>query len=96
MFRSAEAALSWVDNGGVPDVVIADHRLPGIKGVDFLTSLADRFPQATRVLYTADLEVTADQPEHPFVVLRKPVPPSHLKQLVARALSRAHQMPPPW
>lgn len=93
-FPSAEDATRWLDGGGVPDVVICDHRLPGLRGFDFLAALAERHPKAALFLHTADDSEAAGFNSAEFAVLVKPVPPQHLRQIVNRALGR--KMPPPW
>ena len=42
-----------------PDVVISDHRMPGIDGVEFLTRVKARMPQAQRILLTGEAEPEA-------------------------------------
>jgi len=55
---SAEAALAVLD-GFTPDVVVSDHRMAGMTGVELLRVVAARFPQARRVLLSGyvDIEV---------------------------------------
>ncbi len=42
-----------------PDVVISDHRMPGIDGVEFLTRVKARLPHAQRILLTGEAEPEA-------------------------------------
>lgn len=58
------------------DLVLADHRMPGLTGVEFLAKVRNARPQAIRVLLTAygDLEVAIAALERAEVhyYLRKP------------------------
>ena len=42
-----------------PDVIISDHRMPGIDGVEFLTRVKALLPQAQRILLTGEAEPEA-------------------------------------
>jgi putative nucleotidyltransferase with HDIG domain len=54
---NAEEALNVVETN-LPDVVVSDHRLPGMTGVRLLERVRERCPRAIRILLTgvADLE----------------------------------------
>lgn len=58
---SAEAALAMLDEFA-PDVVVSDHRMAGMTGVELLLVVAARLPSARRVLLSgyADIDVGDD------------------------------------
>lgn len=47
-----EAMLRVMAVHGLPNVVISDHRMPGMNGLDFLRELAEYQPEVGRILYT--------------------------------------------
>ena len=63
-------------------IVMSDQRMPQISGVELLTKLKARYPQAVRMLFTgfADLEsvIAAINQGHIFQFLRKPWQPEEL------------------
>ena len=63
-------------------IVMSDQRMPQISGVELLTKVKTRYPQAIRMLFTgfADLEsvITAINQGHVFQFLRKPWQPEEL------------------
>ncbi len=65
---SAEAALAILD-GFAPDVVVSDHRMAGMTGVELLRVVGARFPAARRVLLSGyvDIDVGDD-----VVLMAKP------------------------
>lgn len=83
---SPQDALSKLD--GV-DLVLADHRMPGMTGVELLTQVRSRRPSAIRVLLTAygDLEVALAALERAEVhyYLRKPWEAGEMHSLLASA-----------
>lgn len=70
-------------------IVMTDQRMPRITGVELLTKLKHRNPQAVRMLFTgyADLEsiVLAINQGHVFQFLRKPWNPDDLLSAVRQA-----------
>jgi DNA-binding NtrC family response regulator len=48
--RSAEEGLGIMELQGPFDIVISDHDMPGMKGLDFLRLVAERWPETIRVL----------------------------------------------
>ena len=56
--QSGLAALETLESFQ-PDVVISDHRMPGIDGVEFLTRVKARLPHAQRILLTGEAEPEA-------------------------------------
>ncbi len=72
-----------------PAVIIADQRMPGMTGVEFLAEAARRRPLAQRILLTAYTEVEglieAINAGHVFGYLPKPWHPEALLAMVRRA-----------
>ena len=70
-------------------IVMSDQRMPQISGVELLTKLKARYPQAIRMLFTgfADLEsiIAAINQGHIFQFLRKPWQPEDLLSAVRQA-----------
>jgi response regulator RpfG family c-di-GMP phosphodiesterase len=70
-------------------IVMSDQRMPQITGIELLTKLKARHPQAIRMLFTgfADLEsiITAINQGHIFQFLKKPWPPEELLAAVRQA-----------
>src|SRR5258706_341784 len=93
-FGSVEEAEVWIAREGAPDVVIADHQLPGRGGLDFLLALGEQRPTVARILHTGEANVADMLTNADFPVLLKPVAPYRLRQVVNRALGR--EMPWPW
>ena len=69
-------------------IVMSDQRMPQISGVELLTKVKTRYPQAVRMLFTgfADLEsvITAINQGHVFQFVRKPWQPEELLMAVSR------------
>ena len=70
-------------------IVMSDQRMPQITGVELLTKVKSRYPQAIRMLFTgfADLEsiVAAINQGHVFQFLKKPWQPEELEAAVRQA-----------
>jgi DNA-binding NtrC family response regulator len=70
-------------------IVMSDQRMPQISGVELLTRVKTRHPQAVRMLFTgfADLEsvITAINQGHVFQFVRKPWQPEELQMAVRQA-----------
>jgi DNA-binding NtrC family response regulator len=70
-------------------IVMSDQRMPQITGVELLTRLKSRYPQAVRMLFTgfADLEsvIAAINQGHVFQFIRKPWQPEELLEAVRLA-----------
>ncbi|WP_165244834.1 response regulator [Paludisphaera soli] len=70
-------------------IVMSDQRMPQITGVELLTRLKARYPQAVRMLFTgfADLEsvIAAINQGHVFQFIRKPWQPEELLEAVRQA-----------
>lgn len=70
-------------------IIMTDQRMPSVTGVDFLTKVKSRNPQAVRMLFTgyADLDsiIAAINQGHIFQFLRKPWQPEELLGAVRQA-----------
>jgi response regulator RpfG family c-di-GMP phosphodiesterase len=70
-------------------IVMSDQRMPQISGVELLTKVKSRYPQAIRMLFTgfADLEsvIAAINQGHIFQFVRKPWQPEELQMAVRHA-----------
>ena len=70
-------------------IVMSDQRMPQISGVELLTTLKARYPQAIRMLFTgfADLEsvISAINQGHVYQFVRKPWEPEELLVAVRQA-----------
>jgi response regulator RpfG family c-di-GMP phosphodiesterase len=70
-------------------IVMSDQRMPQISGVELLTKVKARYPQAIRMLFTgyADLEsvIAAINQGHIFQFVRKPWQPEELVMAVRDA-----------
>ncbi len=70
-------------------IVMSDQRMPQISGVELLTNVKSRYPQAIRMLFTgfADLEsiIAAINQGHVFQFLKKPWQPEELEAAVRQA-----------
>ena len=97
---SGEEVLARLREGARWDVVVLDHRLPGIDGVQTLQGIREIDPTCTVLMVTAfasiDLAVEAMKlGARDFV--QKPMTPETLRAAVATALSKARGewVPPP-
>jgi DNA-binding NtrC family response regulator len=70
-------------------IVMSDQRMPQISGVELLTKVKARYPQAIRMLFTgyAELEsiIAAINQGHVYQFLRKPWQPEELVDAVRQA-----------
>ena len=70
-------------------IVMSDQRMPQITGVELLTKVKSRYPQAIRMLFTgyADLEsiIAAINQGHIFQFMKKPWQPEELQVAVRQA-----------
>ena len=70
-------------------IVMTDQRMPQMTGVELLTQLRSRYPQAIRMLFTgyADVEaiIGAINQGHAFRFLKKPWLPEELEAVVREA-----------
>ena len=87
---SAEAALALIELGP-PDLLITDHRLPGISGHELLLQVKAAHPHVGVVLITAHgtiEEAVAAMREGAMDYLRKPIDLHELALVVARCLEQ--------
>lgn len=93
--RGSEA-LEIVDREDI-DVIVADHRMPQMTGVEVLTSVRSRSPRTVRILLTgyADLDAVEGSinESEVFRFLTKPCPPQQLKDTVELAAKLAREAP---
>jgi response regulator RpfG family c-di-GMP phosphodiesterase len=86
--NSAEEGYKLMQEEAV-HIVMSDQRMPQISGVELLTKLKARYPQAIRMLFTgfADLDsvIAAINQGHIFQFLRKPWQPEDLLASVRQA-----------
>lgn len=86
---SAQEALERLEQGGV-DVVVSDHRMPEMTGMDFLIEVRKRHPMIVRILLTghADMEVAIAgiNEGKVFRFLQKPWDDKELRQVLAKGM----------
>ena len=71
-------------------VVLSDHRMPDISGIEFLRRVKSRFPDAVRILFTAYADFSAAEhainTSEVYRFINKPWDSNELKAAVARAI----------
>jgi CheY-like chemotaxis protein len=85
--EGVDAALERL--GGVPDMVIADYRLPGGRtGLEAIAHVRARHPRVAAIVTTGDVTPESlrelEAARHP--ILHKPLRPARLRSLLAAAL----------
>jgi response regulator RpfG family c-di-GMP phosphodiesterase len=89
--RSAAEGIQLMQQNEV-HIIMTDQRMPQITGVEFLTKMRIRHPQAVRLLFTgyADLEaiIAAINQGHVYHFLKKPWQP---EELIAAVREAAHE-----
>ncbi len=77
-------------------MVMSDQRMPQITGVELLTSVKTRYPQAVRMLYTgyADLDsiIAAINHGHIYQFIKKPWQPEELLDAVRQAAAEYERL----
>jgi two-component system sensor histidine kinase/response regulator len=84
---SGEEALAKIDEA-VPDLLLLDHKLPGISGMDVLSRTAEKYPDLLTIMITAyaSLETAiAATKKGAYDFLAKPFTPDELKASVRKA-----------
>ncbi|HUF72174.1 MAG TPA: response regulator [Gammaproteobacteria bacterium] len=94
--NSGKEALDIIGNADI-DVIVADHRMPQMTGVEVLTQVRSMSPRTVRILLTgyADLDAVEGSINdgEVFRFLTKPCPPDQLRNTVALAVKVAQQRP---
>ncbi|UCE87069.1 MAG: response regulator [Deltaproteobacteria bacterium] len=82
--ESPDEALRALDAGSF-DLILADYRMPGMTGVEFLARAAERWPDAVRILLTGWSEQVpraALEAAGVRALLEKPWDPEALKRVI--------------
>src|ERR1700730_3426257 len=86
--KSAAEGIQLMHDNEV-HIIMTDQRMPQITGVEFLSKMRLRHPQAVRMLFTgyADLEavIAAINQGHIYQFLKKPWQPEELEEAVRMA-----------
>ncbi|HWT83052.1 MAG TPA: response regulator, partial [Candidatus Methylomirabilis sp.] len=84
---SGEAALAKIESSP-PDILLLDHKLPGMTGLDVLNELAEAKPQVLTIMITAfaslDTAIAATK-RGAYDFLAKPFTPEEVKAAVRKA-----------
>ena len=87
--EGAQAALERLENDPGISVVVTDQNMPGMKGIEFLAMVAERWPMVTRVMQTGnndqDTAISAIHAGRVFRFLRKPYEPADLIEVIEDA-----------
>ena len=96
--KSGKEALEIIRKNDI-DVIIADHKMPQMTGVELLTQVKDLSPRTVRILLTGYAELDAVEGSinegEVFRFLTKPCPADRLKETIALAVKAAREAPPP-
>jgi small GTP-binding protein len=94
---SGEEALARIDQDKW-DLVVTDHRMPGITGLELIEALKDRVPSTLSILMTAygseEVELAA-QRLNVYHYMTKPFPLVDLKRVIEQALAYKNGTEPP-
>lgn len=86
--KNADEGIQLMQQNEV-HIIMTDQRMPKITGVELLTKIRQRYPQAVRMLFTgyADLDsiVAAINQGHVYGFLKKPWQPEELEAIVREA-----------
>jgi len=92
--NSGQEALDIVKKQDI-DVIVADHRMPQMTGVEVLTEVRSISPRTVRILLTgyADLDAVEGSINEceVFRFLTKPCPPDQLRETITLAVKAARQ-----
>ncbi len=87
--ESAQTALQILETDPTVTVVVSDQNMPGMKGIEFLALVAERWPLVTRVMQTGnndqDTAISAIHSGRVFRFLRKPYEPADLLAIINEA-----------
>jgi DNA-binding NtrC family response regulator len=78
---SAEAALAAIEDGLAPEILITDHLMPGITGVQLAHLVRERRPATKTLIISGFAEVDSIDPSFPR--LTKPFTQSELEAAIA-------------
>ena len=89
---SGEIALNALMESGPFAVIVSDMRMPGMNGVQFLTTVRERWPESVRLMLTgnADIQTAIDAVNEGcvFRFLTKPCPENILKPALHAAVAQ--------
>jgi len=89
---SGHEGLELLESNGPYAVVVADMRMPGMNGIEFLTAVKQRFPDTVRMMLTghADLQTAVDAVNTGsiFRFLTKPCPPETFADALAGGIEQ--------
>lgn len=88
--ESGEEALEKI-NRNPPDILLLDHKMPGISGLDVLDRLADRETDMLTIMITAYASIetaVAATKRGAYDFLAKPFTPDELKSTIRKAAAR--------
>jgi CheY-like chemotaxis protein len=75
--RDAQAAVSWLEEGNEPDLIVTNHWMPGMTGVELIAWVRAHRPEIRCVLHTGDDKVESDA-----TILRKPLAPDVFRETI--------------
>lgn len=91
--ESGAEALAWIEENGLPEVVVTDQFMRGMDGLELLRELRERHPDVVRVLLTghADLELALSSVNEGqvFQIVLKTWPRERLVRAAEAALRHA-------
>jgi DNA-binding NtrC family response regulator len=79
--RSAEEALEVI-RVQVPALIVSDHRLPGISGIDLLVHVRSQWPETHMLLHTGDSIARERAAQLRLAVVEKGAPAGTLRAMV--------------
>ncbi len=82
---SAEAALLLIQAGAKPDLLVTDHLMPGMTGVDLVRAVREKYPDLPALLVSGYAEAEGIAPDLPR--LTKPFRRGELAEKLARLRS---------
>jgi signal transduction histidine kinase len=96
VYEASSGAEALAMTSALPlDVVVADHRMPGMTGVELLEELRRREPELAGIVLTGYMDMEALESAinraHVYRFLRKPWEPSDIVQAIEQASSCAGQ-----
>ncbi|VWX48333.1 PAS domain S-box protein [Novosphingobium sp. 9U] len=86
---SAEAAIAFVEEGLLPDLLVSDHLMPGMSGVELALTLREILPQLRVLIVSGYADVEGLTPDLPR--LTKPFRSAELAESLAALASARHQ-----